>query len=229
MVTLQPWVKFAFKLNNIFSCAQGRLGAESNATVRPNVEFACTPTGNRQHSQHFGYECNSKWLRVASSQRSALHGSGPLEAAGSRSQQHVRLLMGAKTVDSESKWQTDHSFHQQWSQTAAAPAPWTNTFSFTVVSSPWFPLLTSPKLTSLSLPRPPSSTDGNKKQAEVYGLYGGRVQMVINVRTPGRREWCSIDVSGSMPFISFLLRTQREVPLPLEEGWLNVSAKRALD
>lgn len=145
--------------------------AESNATVRPNVEFACTPTGSRGSIPNIlvmNVTVNDSALPAV---RDLFYTTADLAAAaGSRSQQHMRLLMGAKTVDSESKWQTDHSFHQQWSQTAAAPAPWTDTFSFTVVSSPWFPLLTSPKLTPLALPHPLLPPQPERQQKGGRGL-----------------------------------------------------------
>lgn len=86
---------------------EGGSAAESNATVRPNVEFACTPTGNRGSVPNIlvmDVTVNDSALPAV---RDLLYTAADLAAAaaaaGSRSQQHVRLLMGAKTVDSESK------------------------------------------------------------------------------------------------------------------------------
>lgn len=83
---------------------KGGSAAESNATVRPNVEFACTPTGNRGSIPNIlvmNVTVNDSALPAV---RDLFYTAADLAAtAGSRSQQHARLLMGAKTVDSESK------------------------------------------------------------------------------------------------------------------------------
>lgn len=85
---------------------KGGSAAESNATVRPNVEFACTPTGNRGSIPNISVmnvTVNDSTLPAVTDLLCAAAGLAAAAAAGSRSQQHVRLLMGAKTVDSESK------------------------------------------------------------------------------------------------------------------------------
>lgn len=83
---------------------KGGSAAESNATVRPNVEFACTPTGKRGSIPNIldvNVTVNDSALPAV---RDLLYTAADLAAAaGSRSQQHVRLLMGPQTVDSESE------------------------------------------------------------------------------------------------------------------------------
>lgn len=98
--------------------------AESNVTVRRNVEFACTPNGSP------GPIPNILVMTVAVNDcTSAAVGdlfytaSDFPAAAGYRSQQQVSLLMGARPVDSQSKRQTDHSLHQQPSQSARQQPP----------------------------------------------------------------------------------------------------------
>lgn len=84
----------------------GGSAAESNATVRPNVEFACTPTGNGGSIPNIldmNVTVNDSALPAVRGLFYTAAALAAAAAAGSRSQQHVRLLMGAQTVDSESE------------------------------------------------------------------------------------------------------------------------------
>lgn len=148
----------------------------------------------RLHSQHFGYECNSKWLRVASSQRSVLHGNGPRCCCGLQIPAAREPSNGGKVC-----WQgvkvTDRS---QFSSAVIPNRSGTNPLNrhlqfhcgvITLVSSPH---LSSPLYRSRdSLP---ARTATKRRPRFQNGLYASRIQTVINVHTPGCHKRCSSDV-----------------------------------
>lgn len=83
---------------------KGSSPAESNVTVRRNVEFACTPTGDRGSVPNILVVNVTVNDSVLPAVRDLYYTPSELPAAaGWRSRWHVGLLMGPKPADGESK------------------------------------------------------------------------------------------------------------------------------
>lgn len=98
------------------------------------MSCSCTPTGNQRSNSNIlvmnvtvGVAALPAANKVSPGQHDTKLSEPLLTTLQARSQQQVRHLTGAKTVDSESNWQTDHTLHQQQSQTterqSSAPTP----------------------------------------------------------------------------------------------------------
>lgn len=125
-----------------------------------------------------------------------------------RSQQQLKHLTRAETVDNESKWQTDHTYQQQSQITERQSSATTPSVSFWCHHpSPPTPLFASPKLTPhpQSLPIPL-----NSDTMYIKGVMGGIHEeqhlttiVFVNVQTAQAPRQRSIDHIRSMPL--FLL------------------------
>lgn len=157
------------------------------------MEFACTPNGNP------GSIPNILVMNVTVND-SASPAVGDLfytasdfpAAAGYRSQQQVSLLMGAKSVDSESKRQTDHSLHQQPSQTTQHQPPELTPPVSLRCHHPGFPSPSHLNSASIS-PASPCQLELQQQRGPRFTSQNSNVQMTINVHTPGHHGRCSVD------------------------------------
>ncbi len=130
IVTLLLWGNLHLNWTTSFHVHKGGWAAKANVTLwGKNGTCMCT---HRHQRSNPNISVTNVTVGVAvgdaSSGRYDTKLSVPLlTALQARSQQQVRHLTGAKSVDSESKWQTDHTLHQQQSQTTArqssAPTP----------------------------------------------------------------------------------------------------------
>lgn len=155
--------------------------------------------------------------------------------APTRSQQQVRRLMGAKTVDSESEWQTDHTLHQQQSQTTErqSSTPQQHLRFHSGVITLLFSSsshLNSPR----TLYRPVHNNTHTRIHTRVQGeagersLHNNTVQMFINVQTHWSLGQHPIDPPWSMVFISFVLKSSIRC-FTLGGRLINGSKKEILD
>lgn len=146
-------------------------------------------------------------LPAANDASSALHDtklSLPLlTSLQARSQQQVRPLTGANTVDSESKWHTDHTLHQQQSQTTEHQSSDLTSSVSVWCHHPDFP--SSPHLNSPSIaPTSPSQHGLNTQQRGAKARVQNstlqqqcsNVHECSNTRTPGTTFYWSLTINA---------------------------------
>ncbi len=183
------------------------------------MECACTPTGNQWSNSNIFVMNATVGVAVLPAANKAGFGqhdtklSVPLlTTLQARSPQQVRHLTGAKTVDSESKWQTDHTLHQQQSQTterqSSAPTPsvslWCHHPAFR--SSPHLnsPLTLYRSCSSLPTQAQHTTEGGQGAHSRRKVLYNNNVQMFMNVQTL-RDPWGNVLLIAQDQCLLFLL------------------------
>lgn len=191
IVTLLPWGNLHLNWTTSFHVHKGGWAAESNVTPRGKKwhVHAHPPATSVVISIFWSWmlTVGVAVLPAANDVNSGQHDtklSVPLlTTLRARSKQQVRHLTGARTVDSESKWQTHHTLHQQQSQTterqSSAPTPSVSLWCH----HPAFPA--SPHLNSpLTLPTQPQHTTqgGQGAQSRRTTLCSNNVQMFMNFK-----------------------------------------------